>query len=121
MKIYKYPYGTTVGEFIYIGDFKNESLVYSLNSKKFPKFFLILKDVMNNLSEIREETENDKYIEDMKIEYLSYKNRFYNPITTLYQTDKIYKKIFEACTVYYCLWKTDEDTTVEKLLSKLTI
>ena len=93
MIIYKYPYGSDVGEYIVVGQYKDKTLVYSLTTSVFPRFYFIFNEIVKIRHIIREDNNNKFYINEMQIAYQSFKTIMTAPIDHLNTTYDRYKNI----------------------------
>lgn len=125
MIIYKYPYGSDVGEYIVVGQYKGKTLIYSLTTSTFPRFFFIYNELVNLRYKIHEDINNKFYVDEMQTSYQSFKTimtasidhldpmceKYINIITRRNN----YKQIclFEAVTQFF---EKNIDVEIEKII-----
>ncbi len=139
MIIYNYTYGNTVGEYISIGPYKkNFTLIYSITTTQFPKFFLIYTTIheVNQRKNINRIVNDNIYDEEIKNEYIIFnyimiskislntklQNSWKNYINILSkQNDEGCKRVFEACRLYFTEIINTEDIIIENIINKISL
>ena len=133
MKIYKFPSSSKVGKFVIIGPYQDRTLIYSISSTDFPRFYLIFNYVINSRNELYNEPNEELYKNNIIISYKSFKLVMkFNKNLLLTEPEKYksilsiqdkYKNIclFDACSIYFdsIIENEKQNLSIEDITNKL--
>ena len=115
MKVYKFPSCSKVGKFIVIGPYQDRTLIYSISSTDYPRFYIIFNYIINKYNELYNEENEELYKNDIIIAYKSFRlimkfssnylfslnepKKYENILK--YQNSLKYQNLFDACSLYF--------------------